>query len=206
MKALAFLLFFAAAGIASAQDPCACSGTDPSGQYRTTVKHRKTYSDYPKPSQRITPQTIISWQSLYDSKTQDVNRGKINLGKISGTPEDTLYTLEGYIYYVKLEEDCDFHIEVGPADNTAHRAAVEVTEDYCCIRQKLIDRLSQYFKDKGKKVPKSYTTGREFPEGIKVTFKGLGFYDGWHGPDQHGRILTHGSSWELHPIVDIWFE
>jgi len=42
--------------------------------------------------------------------------------------------------------------------------------------------------------------------GIPCTVVGLGFYDGFHGPDQHGRIKTHGSAWELHPVKSLQFE
>jgi hypothetical protein len=195
-----FLLLLAQVAIAQDPDPCNCKSTDPTLQYRTLTKHRKSFSHYAKASAVITPQTIMGWQQTYNQRTANINRSNESkrLRKMKGTPEDTLYTLKGYIYYITIQEDCDYHIEIGTDDPNAPRAVVELPNDKCSVQQKLLNQL----RARGITI-KSFKLKREFPDGIPCMVKGLGFYDGWHAPDDHGRPQTHGSSWELHPVVSI---
>jgi hypothetical protein len=199
---------FICAQVYCQDDPCDCKGTDVKTQYRTKTKHRKTYSQYPKSKEIITPETIIGWEVLYKDKTANVDRSTAGrkMKKIKNTPEDTLYTLKGYLYFIKIQDDCDYHIEIGPSDPTAQRVVVELTKDYCSQQRQLFEYIKQYLKEKENVTISSYKLQRELKAGIPVTMKGLGFYDGWHTPDEHGRKQTHGSSWELHPVVSVEFE
>jgi hypothetical protein len=189
-------------------DPCDCKGTDVKTQYRTKTKHRKTYAKYPKSKEIIPPEAIISWEEIYKEETVNVDRSNEGrkMKKIKNTPEDTLYTLKGYLYYIKFQDDCDYHIEIGPSDPDSPRVVVELTKDYCSEQRQVFEYIKEYLKEKENVTITSYKMKREFKDGIPVTMKGLGFYDGWHKPDDHGRKQTYGSSWELHPVVNVEFE
>ncbi len=117
---------------------------------------------------------------------------------VTGTPEDSLYILKGFMYYVRHEHqsdgDCDLHIEIGTADRTAFRAIVEVTRDNCILQKKILDFIYS----------KGYATEKEFPSGIPVVVKGLGFWDGHSPAAEHGRHgKTNISCWELHPVEEL---
>ncbi len=201
---LALFLLYPFTGLFAQQDPCDCTGTNQTLQYRSKVKHRKTYSRYPLATRIIEPAEIIEWQQIYADSTRDVNRGSKRLDIITNTPEDTLYILKGYLYYIKMEDDCDYHMEIGPEDSAATRAVVELTMEYCSNQRHIFEYITDYLAARGTRIT-SYKLRREFNPGIPITLMGLGFYDGWHGPDDHGRVYTHGSSWELHPVVYVNF-
>lgn len=203
-----FLFAIAATVCAQPEDPCTCTGTDPTSQYRTRAKHRKTYTQYTRASRIITPSEFIDWQNRYADRTDTVNRSAAasKLRKLKASPEDTLYTLQGFLYYIKKEEDCDYHMEIGPADPAAQRAVVELTKEFCSEQRQVRQFLIDYVRESKHKTLTEYNLKEEFNPGIPVTVKGLGFYDGWHGPDAHGRSGTHGSSWELHPAVRVEFD
>jgi hypothetical protein len=182
-----------------AQDPCDCIGTNQDVQYRTKSKHETHYEKYPLVKDTISPKVMISWQKRYKKKVKDVNRKNVQKLRVRGTPEDSMYILKGYMYFVKHEKsssgDCDFHIEIGTEKKSGKRVVVEMTKEKCSEQKRVLD----YIKSKG------YRLGKEFKKGIPCIVIGLGFYDGWHTPNQHGRKNTHGSSWELHPVKDIIF-
>ena len=87
------------------------------------------------------------------------------------TPEDSLYTLEGYMWYVRHEADCDFHIQIGPtSESSKGRAVVEVSIENCALQKKIQDTMAA----------RGYSFGKEFKQGIPVTMVGIGFYDWQH--------------------------
>jgi len=187
---------------AQAQDdnPCNCKGTDPKLQYRTKAKHEVHFSKYHKSHGIISPDVMMGWEETYKDSTVSITpKGKaLKTPRKKHTPEDSLYTLEGFLYFIAIQDDCDYHMEIGPQDETAPRVVVELTTDRCSVQKQLLKKL----KSLGHKI-RSFKLRREFSPGIKCTVTGLGFYDGWHKPDAHGRAPTHHTSWELHPVQTI---
>jgi hypothetical protein len=184
-----------------AQDPCNCKDRKAPHHYRFAEKHETNFSGFTKAKSAIIPGDIVDWQRRYRDRVSDLRKRKSDLARRKDTPEDTLYTLSGYMWYVKHERtgpdpDCDFHIEIGPKTRSGRRVVVEVTDDNCKLQREILGRMeSDGFKLK-----------KEFSHGIPCTVTGLGFYDGVHPPSGHGRRgKTTFSSWELHPVKDIKF-
>jgi hypothetical protein len=196
-KLILLFLFIAIVKLPAQQNPCDCKGTNPDVQYRSKAKHETKFDIYPYAKDTITPETIISWEKKYKKKTKQINRKNVNPVRVSGTPEDSLYILKGYIYFVRHEKssngDCDFHIEIGPEKKSKKRVVVEVTKDNCKEQGKITDQINSL----------GYKFGKDFKKGVHCVVIGLAFYDGWHKPKNHGRAKTHGSSWELHPVQKI---
>ena len=137
-------------GLAQAQqDPCDCKGTNQATRYRTKTKHIKTYSRYPKSKLVITPTTVVSWQEIYDNKTSEIGRDNASkkLGKVKGTPEDKLYTLEGYLYFIKMEDDCDYHMDIGSDDPDETRAVVKLTKEFCSQQRHVFEFIQDNLKE-----------------------------------------------------------
>jgi hypothetical protein len=198
-KLILLFLLIVTADLPAQQDPCDCKGTNPEVQYRSKSKHETKYNSFPLAKDTITTETIISWEKKYKKKTKQINRKNVNLTRVDGTPEDSLYILKGYMYFVKHEKsssgDCDFHIEIGTKKESMKRVVVEVTKDNCKEQGKIMDHIKSL----------GYKFGKDFKTGVQCVVIGLAFYDGWHKPKQHGRVKTHGSSWELHPVERIDF-
>lgn len=122
--------------------------------------------------------------------------------RVKGTPEDSLYTLEGYLWYVKKEIDCDYHMQIGPKEKSGKRTVIELTMDNCEMQRAILDTL----KSRGYSAE-----GKQFKAGIRVTVVGLGFYDGQHATKkaQEGASSSlkkqEGTAWELHPVKAIVF-
>jgi hypothetical protein len=192
---LSFLLIFVSYSFAQ-KDPCTCNETTPKeNQNRTKAKHVTNYGSFSKAKYDIVPEDIITWQDQYSTYTRDIKKGT---DRVNDTPEDSLYTLHGYMYFLKQEaNDCDFHIEIGPKSiKSKRRVIVEVSKENCDLQKEILT----YIKSKG------FKKNKQFTKGLKCTVVGLGFYDAAHKPNRHGGIFTHKSSWELHPVKSIKFE
>ena len=83
---------------------------------------------------------IYRWQQKYTMQTSSISWqpfSKKSIRKI-GTPEDTVYTLEGYLWFVHLIKfDCDLHIEIGDKDSAAKRIIVEVPYSNAATQNKI---------------------------------------------------------------------
>jgi len=199
MKNLFYLIIvvsLSACNLYAQKDPCLCNETTPvPNQHRSKAKHVTDYSKYPKAKNEISPEDIINWQLLYSTYTRDIKKGS---DRVQDTPEDSIYTLKGYMYFVKQEaNDCDFHIEIGPKDiKSKSRVIVEVSKENCNLQKTILDYITSL----------GFKKMKQFTKGLPCTVVGLGFYDAAHKPNKHGGIFTHKSSWELHPVKSFTFD
>src|SRR5258706_6390639 len=109
--------------------PCDCRVINPLRQYRSTVMHERHFEAYPEAKEAITPKTLAGWQRSYRGVTKGIDS---QTGRLSNTPEDTLYKLRGSLYFVRHETgilgvggDCYFHMAIGQANpNELQRVVV----------------------------------------------------------------------------------
>lgn len=188
---------------------CSCTPFVPvADQHRSAAKHETHYSRYAVKKDTITVRYIYTWQEKYDPVTSTIRTKPSSPASLrrSGTPEDTLYILKGYMWFVKQEpNDCDFHIEIGTRNEKDTRIVVEVTRENKEVQEKIEKELSRrHLYIKGCK--HSHSGDTHFGKGISVIVRGLGFYDASHKPDtNHGDEHTRKYSWELHPVQDVIF-
>ena len=184
-------------------DPCSCTPQHGKKPYRLEAKSETQYQAYPVSAVLLTPLAIHRWEKKY---TKVANGKKVDriTPRLPNTPEDSLYTLKGYMWFVRREIDCDFHIQIGPAGKQGKkRAVVEVTHENCALQKVIEDTLTA----------RGYQFGKEFPQGIPVTVVGLGFYDYQHRlkkappntPANSPLRKQEGTAWELHPVRAITF-
>jgi len=176
-------------------------------QERSGAKHDSNYSQYIHKKDTMTVNYIYAWQQKYTAQTNQIKTDPNNAAskRKHGTPEDTLYTLKGYMWFIKQEDDCDFHIEIGPKDAAGTRIVVEVAPENKALQNKIKQELdSRHLHIKG--CTASSSTDTHFKQGIPVVVTGLGFYDASHKPNtNHGDAHTKLYSWELHPVKDVVF-
>lgn len=207
------------------KDVCDCKPTtNILKQDRSHAKHETGYDTFSTAKNIITPETIIGWEKKYSLITKNIS-GKPN-DKTSirreNTPEDSLYTLDGWLYYVGREKnDCDFHIEIGPQNPKKPRVVVEVTIENCSLCTKIRNTL----RSEGDSIFNFSSSNKKkchYKKGIHCQVIGLGFYDVAHKPyrkkskkthKRYGKLKSWGhgdrhtveTSWELHPVKDIIF-
>jgi hypothetical protein len=177
------------------ENPCGCTpNVGKTRPYRLDAKWETKYGLYPVFADTITSFTVRSWESSYKKK---VKQNIIwNTKRLKQTPEDTLYVLKGWMWYVKQEVDCDLHIEIGPKQKSGKRTVVEVTKDNCKLQEAILKRMDS----------EGYKLKKEFKRGLPCVVVGLGFYDGQHPLKAHSRAAERGNSWELHPVKNIEFQ
>jgi hypothetical protein len=193
-----------------AQVTCPCTATtQKKNQHRSGAKHVTNYNDFAWKEDTVDAPYIGHWEKKYKTQTRTIKRDPHNpLSKRkTGIPEDTLYIFKGWLWFVKLEEnDCDFHMEIGPRNVLSTRIVVEVTRENLDLQHKIKDKLTE----RGLSIMGCGTSNSNvahFDEPIPVVVTGLGFYDVSHKPNtNHGDIHTKKYSWELHPVMDIAFE
>ena len=188
---------------------CNCYPTTPKErQDRSSAKHETNYGIYKLKKDTISVEYIYGWGDLYYLATKSISKKAENPKSIRkhNTPEDSLYILKGYMWFVKTEDnDCDFHIEIGPKNIDGDRIIIEVPVENIKTQQKIKDYLNKH----GLKIMGCGTSNSKkahFDKGIPVVVVGLGFYDASHKPDtNHGDKHTKKHSWELHPVKEIYF-
>ncbi len=185
---------------------CNCTATTMvSHQQRSNAKHVNNFVDFNAKTDTINVNYIYPWQRKYSTVTQTITTNPLSQRK-KKTPEDSLYILKGYMWFVKQEgNDCDFHIEIGPKNSNGTRIVVEVPQENTALQDKIKQKLSdlQLFI-MGCNTQNS--TKAHFKQGLLVVVTGLGFYDASHKPNtNHGDAHTKIYSWELHPVQDIEF-
>ena len=183
------------------EDPCRCKDKRADYRYRSIEKHSTHFSQYPEAKGTTTCKDIIAWQHRYSTTMKRLSSRSLRAARVKGTPEDSLYTLVGSMYFVRHESqkngDCDLHIEIGTMDPSEMRAIVEVTNDNCDLQKMILDHIAS----------KGYSPNEEFTAGLPCVVKGLGFCDFHQKPFEHGRPgKTNVSSWELHPVLSIQFK
>ena len=161
--------------------------------YRAEAKYEREFSKYPEHAGIITSETVREWEKIYKKKA---NKIAVNSQRMKGTPEDSIYSLTGYIYHAKMNKnDCDLHLEIGTENKNTLRAVAEITKDNCKLQEQIIQQL----KEKG------FVIGKQNATGIKCTVRGLGFYDGKH-PGKKNKKHEKGSAWEIHPVISMELE
>ena len=204
------LLFAIRLNVAAQTPTCSCSpGTKKANQQRSGAKHATNYEDFVSKDDTITVAYINKWERKYKTKTSTISVTPSNPAskRKPDTPEDTLYILKGFLWFVKQEEnDCDFHIEIGPQNVFGNRIIIEVTKENTSLQQKIREELTA----RDLKIMNCNTHNNNvahFDDPVPVVVIGLGFYDKSHKPDtNHGDVHTKRYSWELHPVKDIIFE
>jgi hypothetical protein len=203
MKALLISLFLTGIVNSFAQ-VCTCAETTvKKNQERSKAKHTTSFSSFHVKSKAITPEVMYQWQHRYSSKTQNIST-KPDSPREHGTPEDTVYILHGYLWMVKIEDnDCDFHMEVGPRDKSKTRMIVEIPKENKTAQEKVRKHLDAL----NLKIKGCTGTGEtHFDKGIPIIIRGVGFYDASHKPNtNHGDEHTKKYSWELHPAETVMF-
>jgi hypothetical protein len=179
---------------AAQMNPCDCKpNVGKIRPYRLDAKWETKYDSYSMFADTITARTVRSWESRYRKK---VPQNVIwSTKRLKRTPEDSLYVLKGWMWYVKQEVDCDLHIEIGPKQKSGKRTVVEVTKDNCKLQEAILQRMDK----------EGYKPAKEFKQGLPCVVVGLGFYDGQHPLKAHFRAVERGSSWELHPVKSVEF-
>lgn len=186
--------------ISQTKDPCDCQPQVGKKPYRFEAKREKKYDKFHVAQEPMKLSSTREWQKKYAKlMKKEVTR---ETKRVKNTPEDSLYTLDGYLWYVNKQIDCDFHMQIGPKSKSGKRTVVEITLDNCAMQQMILDTL----KSRG------FSANRkEFDEGMPVTVIGLGFYDGQHGAKKAKEGASSwikkqaGTAWELHPIKAIVF-
>ncbi|HEV7620840.1 MAG TPA: hypothetical protein VGO09_03855 [Flavisolibacter sp.] len=177
-------------------------------QPRGPEKNLKHYKPANLRTDTITLSDIYAWQKKYEADTRQItwNPRKTASKRRTNTPEDSLYVLKGYLWYVKKEGfDCDYHIEIGSADSTDTRIIVEVISSSYDLQAKIrkhLDSLHLLILGCTTKSP----AAAHFRRGLPVMVTGFGFYDAFHKVNSnHGDNHTKKYIWELHPVTDIRF-
>lgn len=204
MKLFFVSLFLGGISNVFAQSVCSCNETTPKGhQDRSNAKHATNFGSFNVKGKSITPETMYAWEDSYAAKTKNITT-KPNSARVPNTPEDTLYVLRGYLWMVKIENnDCDFHMEIGPLDKSMTRMIVEIPKENKAMQEK-VKRYLDSLKLTIKGCPN--LTDSHFNTGIPIIVTGLGFYDASHKPNtNHGDEHTLKYSWELHPIKSVIF-
>jgi hypothetical protein len=185
-----FFLFF----IPQNNGSCGCSPAKAQNElYRPAAKYEKDFSKYREHAGIITSETVRSWEKIYKSKANKIFE---NSPRMKQTPEDSVYTLAGYIYHAHINaNDCDLHLEIGTSNPVAFRTVAEIVKDSCKLQEQVIRQL----KEKG------FVMDKQNTKGIKCIIKGLGFYDGKH-PLKKNKKYEKGSAWEIHPVISIELE
>ena len=207
MKLLLSLLFVFASFISVGQR-CTCKATLPvSLQPRGKEKNIKSEHALSHDS-IINIQDIYKWQNQYAIQTSSITWkpfSKKSIRKLN-TPEDTVYTLKGYLWFVHLIKfDCDLHIEIGDKDSAAKRIIVEVPYSNAATQNKITNYLNSLGLPILGCTEKDFKKAH-FKKGVPVLVKGYGFYDAYHKENKsHGDQHTSKYLWELHPVTDIEF-
>ncbi len=169
---------------------CGCNPLLPlSASYRSWAKFDKNVASLPKHDGIISSNDVRAWEAVYTRKMNaNVNSSS---ARVKGTPEDTLYTVVGYIYDARLKaNDCDLHIEIGNDNVNAPRIVAEVPHTDCKLQDALLAELEK----------KGFTYKKQNDTGIKITITGPGFWDGLH-PEKEKHKYERGNTWEIHPVL-----
>src|SRR5258708_7041147 len=138
-------LFILAIGLNASCQICSCKALAPKAlQRRSGAKHATNYDNFFLHKDTITVSYIYKWQKKYQSKTDVIKTNPVNpvSKRQHDTPEDSLYILKGFIWFVKQEDnDCDLHIEIGTKDSADTRIVVEVTKENKMLQNKIFSKL-----------------------------------------------------------------
>ena len=164
---------------------CNCKPVD--HPYRADLKHNIKPQGLAERKSVIGVETIRSWEQRYTIPLI------IDKGRVHGTPEDTIYNLEGWIYAIKTDKaDCDLHVQVGPRNPRWPRVVIEIPPEECAMQDSLIAQF----------VRKGFKLDAQNEKGAHFIARGPAFYDG-NNRGRPGKKHTEGCSWEIHPVLSI---
>lgn len=192
--------------LTNSQQLCDCNAsTLKEKQRRSNVKHISNYSSIAKRSSLLTIEEMYTWDSKYAGKTAHVSVQPTS-ARLHNTPEDTMYTIKCYLWFVKVEEnDCDMHMEIGTSNIADTRMVVEVPKENAALQT----RIKQKLDELGLKIMNCGTKNKKkahFTKGVPVQVTGIGFYDASHKANtNHGDSCTKKYVWELHPVTEVVF-
>ena len=156
----------------------------------------------------ITVADIYGWQSQYENLTKTISwqPGNSKSKRKANTPEDSLYTVKGYLWFVhQIGFDCDYHIEIGEKDSASIRIIIEVPHTNHSVQKKIKQHLDSLGLSILGCTTKS-TSKAHYNKGIPVLVNGYGFYDAFHKVNRsHGDKHTNRYLWEIHPVTGIIF-
>src|ERR1041385_5047818 len=137
-----FLFCFSLCLAYSKSDLCNCiPKVGEKKPFRLTAKWETKGKDFPRAKKEIQPSSLYTWETKY-SKFADSSTVIWKTPRLTHTPEESLYTMKGWLWFVKKEKDCDFHIQIGRKNKGAFkRAVVELTVKQCSIQKELLDTL-----------------------------------------------------------------
>ncbi len=114
--------------------------------------------------------------------------------------ELTTYKVDALLLGYRLEDDEDFHLVIAARDNTQQTMIAEIPSSNCLRDAKLADAV-QKFRDRiVAKFGKPGKNTRRLPHPVKITLRGVGFFDFRHGQD---GLAPNGI--ELHPVLGMSF-
>ena len=187
---------------ANADVACTPSNSLPD-QNRTVMKHRAP----PK----IAPHVATVAEMLAWPLPPGMKRRMRKTDSVMDPREEQVFTVEGNLWRVKLsEDDCDFHLELGPAGGVKQdeRVVVEIPKGqaFLAARESLIKAIPEagtLKPDEDAKLKANTTlrvrvTGYAFCDLEHYTPKNLRRGDGHGGK----RVMT---LWEIHPVWKIEF-
>ena len=176
------------------ENACGCVSLKTQSElYRAEAKYENDFSKYPEHSGIITSAAVRGWEKTYKKKGKKVFESS---PRMKETPEDSIYSLSGYIYQAKMNaNDCDLHLEIGTENPNKLRIVAEITKDNCKLQEQIIQLLKE----------KNFVIGQQNLIGVKCNLKGLGFYDGKH-PKKKNKKYEKGCAWEIHPVISIELE
>src|SRR5262249_41821201 len=110
-------------------------------QTRTTLKHRKRPLLY-----TAVPATVPNIIALNQQLPVGVKSGAVRKKDVPISPiEKNVYTVDGDLWRVEMEDDTDYHLEISArgGTRTADRIVAEIPSDppYASTRQKLLSIL-----------------------------------------------------------------
>jgi len=117
--------------------------------------------------------------------------------------ERKLYALTGFVRVVRLQGDCDFHVQVAQSRATAPQVLVEVPHRFRAVQRELMALVGMADGQKSKVWKDPSTAPR-------MRFIGFAFLDQPHQsepPTQEGH--GHGPGgvvrtlWEIHPVLKV---
>jgi hypothetical protein len=202
MRALLVALFLSVASTASAQTPtlptCADNGAD---HDRWAIKNRRGPAAMNASDEtEIDVNEMVSWRvpANIPSDQRDSDQPITQREK-----DRKLYALVGFVRLIKLETDCDMHVQVAQsAASGSPQVIVEVPRRFTAVQRELMALTGMKSGSKSKRWIKDAPP--------RLRFVGLAFLDQPHQTDPptkeghgHGPGGVVRTLWELHPVLKV---
>src|SRR5438309_370443 len=91
---------------ALAQEVCKCiEFKAPQHYYRYSEKHETHLDRFPTAKDTLVPADMIAWEKRYAQIRIRIKTRPLDQPRVSNTPEDTLYVLKGFMWFIKHEKN-----------------------------------------------------------------------------------------------------